>query len=442
MNREITYIDVDKIFPHPRNPRGDVGDITELTESIRANGIYQNLTVVPFFSITNPKFRGDGRYTVVIGHRRLAAAKEAGLKQVPCIISDMDEKEQVATMLLENMQRSDLTIYEQAQGFQMMFDLGESIDDIAAKTGFSKTTIKNRTNLLKLDQDKLRSAQDRGATLQELCELNAIDDVDLRNKVLDSVGTRDFRFELNKAKDKEIIRKNKPYLIEQLQRFAVKIESISDQNIAWVGSYHVKDSVEPIKIPDDAGHVRYYWYECGTYIYLYKDRIKTLDQMKQDEKNEQIRLARDKLNELSKTAYQLRRSFMENYPGRKRDLHAITDTAASLFWMYTSYIDINDDFLIFLLKCPEDADQEEYEDYIRELYEQEPERTFACMVYSALEGEWFRYYDFTTLQHRESEILNAVYDFLEKLGYEISDEELSLKNGTHILFTPGDDKTP
>lgn len=437
MNREITYIDVDKIFPHPRNPRGDVGDITELTESIRANGIYQNLTVVPFFSITNPKFRGDGRYTVVIGHRRLAAAKEAGLKQVPCIISDMDEKEQVATMLLENMQRSDLTIYEQAQGFQMMFDLGESIDDIAAKTGFSKTTIKNRTNLLKLDRDKLRSAQDRGATLQELCELNAIEDVELRNKVLDSVGTPGFRFELTKAKDNELIRKNKPYLIEQLQRFAVKTDSIT--NLAWVDSYYLKDSVEPIRIPDDAGHVRYYWHECGTYIYLYKDRIETLDQMKQDEKNERIRLARDNLSELSKTAYRLRRSFMENYPGRKSDLQAITDTAASLFWKNTSYIDFEDDLLSFLLECP--ADQEDYEDYIRELYEEEPERTFACMVYSALECEELRYYNLN-LQHIENDSLNAVYDFLEKLGYEISDEELSLKNGTHILFAPGDDKTP
>ena len=50
----------------------------------------------------------------------------AGLETVPCIVSDMDEKEQTSVMLLENIQRSDLTVYEQAQGFQMMLDLGET----------------------------------------------------------------------------------------------------------------------------------------------------------------------------------------------------------------------------------------------------------------------------------------------------------------------------
>ena len=64
-------------------------------------------------------------YRVVIGHRRLAAAKLAGLAEVPCAVVEMTEQEQIATMLLENMQRSDLTVYEQAQGFQMMLDLGE-----------------------------------------------------------------------------------------------------------------------------------------------------------------------------------------------------------------------------------------------------------------------------------------------------------------------------
>lgn len=55
-------------------------------------------------------------------------------------------------MLLENMQRSDLTVYEQAQGFQMMLDLGESISDISEKTGFSETTVRRRVKLLELDQ--------------------------------------------------------------------------------------------------------------------------------------------------------------------------------------------------------------------------------------------------------------------------------------------------
>lgn len=143
----IEYISVKRIFPHPDNPRKDLGELTELAASIKTSGILQNLTVVPWFSETRAPVGDDsmdGCYRVVIGHRRLAAAKLAGISEVPCVISDMDRKTQAATMLLENMQRSDLTVYEQAQGFQMMIDLGETITGIAEKTGFSDTTVRRQ----------------------------------------------------------------------------------------------------------------------------------------------------------------------------------------------------------------------------------------------------------------------------------------------------------
>ncbi len=108
-NRHLKYIPVDKLFPHPDNPRKELGDLTELADSIRAKGVMQNLTVVPFVSKVNPKFNGKGLYTVIIGHRRCAAAKLAGLAELPCVVVEMTPEEQVATMLLENMQRVDLT---------------------------------------------------------------------------------------------------------------------------------------------------------------------------------------------------------------------------------------------------------------------------------------------------------------------------------------------
>ena len=99
---EITMIPIGLLEHHPNNPRLELGDLTELAESIRARGIMQNLTVVP--DITTQK------YLVVIGNRRLEAARIAGLAELPCHVSSMDEKEQMATMLMENMQRQDLTI--------------------------------------------------------------------------------------------------------------------------------------------------------------------------------------------------------------------------------------------------------------------------------------------------------------------------------------------
>ena len=106
---QIVYIPVDKIVPHVDNPRRDLGDLTELAESIKARGVMQNLTVVPCPA------RGEGMYAVIIGHRRLMASKLAGIAEVPCVIAEMTPEEQLATMLLENIQRVDLKPHEQAQ---------------------------------------------------------------------------------------------------------------------------------------------------------------------------------------------------------------------------------------------------------------------------------------------------------------------------------------
>ena len=119
---EIKYIPVSKLWRHPDNPRKDLGDVTELAESIKVNGVLQNLTVVPLIGEITKKWDGES-YRVIIGHRRLAAAKLAGLEELPCVVVEMSEREQLSTMLTENMQRSDLTVYEQAQGFQMMLDM-------------------------------------------------------------------------------------------------------------------------------------------------------------------------------------------------------------------------------------------------------------------------------------------------------------------------------
>ena len=90
-------------------------------------------------------------------------------------------------MLEENMQRGDLTIWEQAQGFQMMLDLGETEDTIAEKTGFSKKTIRHRLNIAKLDSKTLMEKERQDGyqlTLTDMYELEKIKDIKTRNKIL------------------------------------------------------------------------------------------------------------------------------------------------------------------------------------------------------------------------------------------------------------------
>ena len=91
---QIVNIAIDRLFPHSDNPRKDLGDLSELAASIKASGVLQNLTVVPD-EPDNP----DTDYTIIIGHRRYAAAKIAGLTELPCIVVEMSEREQLQTQM-------------------------------------------------------------------------------------------------------------------------------------------------------------------------------------------------------------------------------------------------------------------------------------------------------------------------------------------------------
>ena len=191
-NRGICNLSLNQIYSHPDNPRKDLGDLSEMTESVRKNGIMQNLTVIPGHWDNDRNWIENG-YTLVIGHRRYAAAKNAKLEKVPCrIIEGMTHKEQVSMMLEENMQRNDLTIWEQAQGFQMMLDLGDTEEQISEKTGFSKSTVRHRLNIAKLDQDVLKKKQDDDSfqlSLRDLYELEKIKDLKVRNDILSKAGS-------------------------------------------------------------------------------------------------------------------------------------------------------------------------------------------------------------------------------------------------------------
>ncbi len=195
--KQIIYIAAEHIRPHPENPRKDLGDLTELSESIKKNGILQNLTVIPV--------EGEpGEYMTIIGHRRYAAGTQAGVAEFPCQIAEnLTPREQMSIMLEENMQRNDLTIWEQANGFQMMLDLGETEESIAEKTGFSKTTVKHRLNIAKLNQKVLQEKEkDEGfqLSLKDLYALEQVEDIKIRDKILkEASNSRDLAWKAKSA---------------------------------------------------------------------------------------------------------------------------------------------------------------------------------------------------------------------------------------------------
>lgn len=223
-DNNITLIPAGEIYSHPDNPRKDPGDLTELADSVGKKGIMQNLTVIPGHWGDAGEWHEDG-YTLLIGHRRFAAAKMAGVEMLPCrIVHGMDKGEQVATMLEENMQRNDLTVLEQADGFQMMLDLGGTVDGIAEKTGFSKTTVRHRINIAKLDRKVLENAEGCfQLSIKDLCELEKVEDIATRNRILSQArDSRDIVWRAQSAAADEKREKRAAAIIGMLEAAGLK----------------------------------------------------------------------------------------------------------------------------------------------------------------------------------------------------------------------------
>lgn len=324
---KIVMLPVSSLYPHKDNPRKDVGDVTELAESIKANGVLQNLTVVPGAF--------DGNYIVIIGHRRLAAAKQAGLETVPCAIVKMTHEEQIATMLTENMQRTDLTVYEQAKAFQQLsLDLGMSVTEIADMSGFSETTVRRRTKLADLDEAAFKKACDRGATLFDFAELDKIESPEDKQKCLEAIGTQNFKNVLKSTLDDQKAKAKIAKWIEQLEEFATRADSsewANGNNTCTVGEeiiivQYVRNygswsgSGDAVK-PDDADTVKYYFVPKSLQIDVYKEKVKDdkadAEALERQKRRDEDDAKWEKAQEIAARHKQLRRDFIVDYSASK-----------------------------------------------------------------------------------------------------------------------------
>jgi ParB/RepB/Spo0J family partition protein len=172
---QLRTIPLALIDPHPDNPRTDVGDVEELAQSIRENGgrLLQPIVVVPAVKHRAgenelPDDRDDGRYVVIAGHRRRAACELLALSDVDCIVRDdlIGPTARIA-MLVENLQRVDLSALEEAQAFEALQQLGLKQRDIADRVGRNQSHISKRLGLLKLDDDARKLLADGTLSLEQ-----------------------------------------------------------------------------------------------------------------------------------------------------------------------------------------------------------------------------------------------------------------------------------
>ena len=447
---ELIYLPVDQLHPHPDNPRKNLGDLTELADSIRAKGVMQNLTVV---------HRAEGGYTVIIGHRRSAAAKLAGLTELPCIIVEMSHQEQVATMLLENMQRSDLNAYEQAQGFQLMMDFGETVESIAQKTGFSNTTVKRRLKIAELDQAVLKSVTSdeeraKQISLGDLDRLSRIEDIADRNDVLKDIGTSNFNQRVEfKLKKQEITRKI-PAVKDAVKLLKAKSLKRNEtrQNIYTEisGAIDIRkwNEEDPLFKAPNAEQLYYFLDEDWGTIKFYKDTPKTAPVRRPQaeiDREKYIEDVRQQLDALSELAYNLRKSFVEKLTVTKQNEHIMYRGAIGLLAikMFTWFNDSARD-AVFKAAGVEynHGNTDESIRQFMQVFEDQSDKIAPVLIYYS-HGDRANLHCYTEYRrefpkYAKNWQIDRLYEWLTALGYEMSDDEKGLVSGTHPLYTDKD----
>ena len=141
-------IPIGKIRPNPDQPRKHIGDVSELSDSIRQKGVLEPLLVryVPH----------EDTYYIISGERRYHASMAAGLHELPCIEKIADDAETLEIALIENLQRKDLTAFEEADGLQRLADhFDYTHDDIAKKIGRARSSV-TETMSLRVIPDEVR----------------------------------------------------------------------------------------------------------------------------------------------------------------------------------------------------------------------------------------------------------------------------------------------
>lgn len=180
MNREITNISVDKIFPNTYQPRRFFNEeaLEELSQSIKEHGIIQPITV---------RKRGEN-FELVAGERRWRAARIAELEKVPCNIIEITDTQSAEIALLENLQREDLNFIEEAEAYyNLIHDHKFTQDELAKRMGKKQSTIANKLRLLKLSSSVRAICIENKLTERHARALLALPNEELQLNIIEKV---------------------------------------------------------------------------------------------------------------------------------------------------------------------------------------------------------------------------------------------------------------
>lgn len=441
----ITMIPCSKLEPHPDNPRKELGDLSELAASIRRQGLLQNLTVVP--SPDSPD-----KYRIVIGHRRFSASGIAGLDELPCIIdTKMTYPEQIAVMMSENIQRNDLTITERVGGIQMMMDLGMNVGEISGNTGISDTTIRRYAKLAKLNKGGMVQAEQRGATLMQFAEITEIEDDALRQEALEKVGTDEYRSVMYRVRAWRDRKARLPHMVEKLNAFATEIKKADYSKHIWNQNFYYYDSDVLTKVDEIKRKkgTAYAYIIKDSNVELYEERSKHDDAKEQAkrEAQERMKARANHEREIAAAFKQMRSEFMKGLSLKRHE----TDALRFVIWDLTrreyQYCPTTHGCFaeVFLHSETKEGGNGSIQIDNDAIFQFPEKRLLLGAVLAAYDridvGDMSMLDRYSGKPKENTATIRELYDHMECMGYNVSQEERDWLDGCHECFTfPHDEK--
>jgi ParB family chromosome partitioning protein len=203
----IRMIPLDRIDPNPQQARSELGNIEELMASIKSKGVIEPILVRP----------KNNRYEIIAGERRFVASKRVGLNEIPAIEMDVKDNEAMELALIENLQRKDLDVFEEADGLHALVEIyGYNHAQLGEKIGKARSTITEIVNVARIPK-KLRESCKQAeitsrSTLIEIAKQEKPADME---RLINEIKQRGLRREDTRELSKKLkgkIKSSKPYI--------------------------------------------------------------------------------------------------------------------------------------------------------------------------------------------------------------------------------------
>jgi len=222
--KQVRLISMKKISPNPHQARNELGEMEDLINSIKEKGVLEPILVRP----------KNNEYEIIAGERRYIASKRLNLDDIPCIVMNVSDTEAVEISLIENLQRLDLDIFEEADGLKYLSEnYGYSHDQISKKLGKARSTVTEMISLSRIPYEiRLLCEEYEITSRSTLLEIARQNNKENMRRLINAVRERDLRRDDTRRLSKEIKGKKKEeikkyiynYEPEGKKEFKVRIE--------------------------------------------------------------------------------------------------------------------------------------------------------------------------------------------------------------------------